>query len=180
MTNRKLLIGALWIGALALVAGCGSKPPVETNPTQTPEVQEDNDVQTQPTAPEREEGPEYVDPNMQYKNVLRPIHFEFNKYRIMPQDKPVLEGIADLMKKNPRWKILVEGNCDERGTEEYNMALGEQRALSTKRYLVSLGVSGDRFQTISYGEERPVDPRSNEEAWAKNRRAEFRVQAPGS
>ena len=86
----------------------------------------------------------------------------------------------NLLKDNARWRVLVEGHCDERGTAEYNLGLGEQRALSTKRYLVSLGVGESRFQTISYGEERPVDRRSNEEAWAKNRRAEFRVEAPGS
>ena len=130
--------------------------------------------------PERPPTPEYVDPMEKYGDVFVPIHFEFNKYRITSEAKPVLEAIASLLKENPRWRVLVEGHCDERGTNEYNMSLGEQRALSTKRYLVSLGVAESRFQTISYGEERPLDPRSNEEAWAKNRRAAFRVEAPGS
>ena len=130
--------------------------------------------------PVREETVTYVDPNVEYRSVLKPIHFEFDKYRITSEAKPVLEGIAGLLREHENWKVLLEGHTDERGTNEYNLALGEQRALSTKRYLVSLGVSESRFQTISYGEERPVDPRSNEEAWAKNRRAEFRVEAPGS
>ena len=112
--------------------------------------------------------------------LLVPIGFEFNKYRIQSSAKPTLEGIAQLLKDNGDWKILVEGHCDERGTHEYNLSLGEQRALSTKRYLVSLGIGESRFQTISYGEERPLDPRSTEAAWEKNRRAEFRVQAPQS
>lgn len=80
------------------------------------------------------------------------------------------------MKKNPHWKILLEGHCDERGTDEYNLALGENRAHSAKRYLVSPGVGEGRFQTVSYGEAQPADRSSSEEAWANNRRAEFRVR----
>jgi peptidoglycan-associated lipoprotein len=76
-----------------------------------------------------------------------------------------------LLKKYPKVKVQVEGDCDERGTIEYNLALGERRANATKKYLVSLGVSADRISTISYGKERPLDPGHDEEAWAKNRRA---------
>lgn len=72
-------------------------------------------------------------------------------------------------------EVLIEGHCDERGTREYNLVLGEQRALSTRRFLVGLGVSPKRLYTVSYGEDMPADPRSNEEAWAKNRRAEFKI-----
>jgi peptidoglycan-associated lipoprotein len=78
---------------------------------------------------------------------------------------------AALLKKRPSMKVQIEGYCDERGTEEYNLALGERRANSTKKYFVSLGISPDRISTISYGEERPLDPKHNEEAWARNRRA---------
>ncbi|MBZ0268279.1 OmpA family protein [bacterium] len=174
------MLGAIALGALLVVGGCGSSAPepVMDPMDDMPAVEEE--VQTAPVVPDRDEGPVYEDPNMKYKQVLMPIRFEFNKYRITPEAKPALEGIASLLKDNPRWRVLVAGHCDERGTAEYNMSLGEQRALSTKRYLASLGVAESRFQTISYGEEKPVDRRSNEEAWAKNRRAEFRVEAPGS
>ncbi|MCA9751835.1 MAG: peptidoglycan-associated lipoprotein Pal [Gemmatimonadetes bacterium] len=138
------------------------------------------EVPVEVTPPARDDTVKYVDPNVEYRETLQAIHFEFNKYRITSEAKPKLEAIGALLKDHPDWKVLVEGHCDERGTNEYNLALGEQRAQSTKRYLVSLGVRESRFQTVSYGEERPIDPRSNEQAWAKNRRAEFRVEAPGS
>jgi peptidoglycan-associated lipoprotein len=80
-----------------------------------------------------------------------------------------------LLKKYPKVKVQIEGHCDERGTIEYNLALGERRANSTKKYLISLGISADRISTISYGKERPLDPGHNEEAWAKNRRAHIVV-----
>jgi len=180
MTHRNLAISALLLGALAFAAGCGSAPPPEPAPDPTEMDDMADPVGEEVTPPERDPTPQYVDPMVAHKDVFRAIHFEFNKYRITSEAKPVLEAIAGLLNDNPNWRILVEGHCDERGTNEYNLGLGEQRALSTKRYLVSLGVSESRFQTISYGEERPVDTASNEAAWAKNRRAEFRVEAPRS
>jgi peptidoglycan-associated lipoprotein len=173
--SRGVLLGA----ALLLVAGCGgSKPEAEVEPTPPPPVA----ATPEPVPEPRDETRDYVavDPNVEYANVLRPIHFDFNQYNIRGDARSTLEGIASLLKKNGDWKVLVEGHCDERGTAEYNLGLGEQRALSTKRYLSSLGVPEGRFQTISYGEERPVALGQNEDAWAKNRRAEFRVEAPGS
>ena len=103
--------------------------------------------------------------------MLKDIHFDFDEYSVRPEDAEALKDNAALLMKYPSFKIQIEGHCDERGTVEYNLALGERRADSTKRYLVSLGVSPDRIATISYGEERPLDPGHNEEAWAKNRRA---------
>jgi len=85
----------------------------------------------------------------------------------------VLDRIAQYMLKHPNIKIRIEGNCDERGTIEYNLALGQKRALAAKQYLVSKGVSPDRITIISYGESRPLDPAHNEYAWAKNRRDHF-------
>ena len=84
--------------------------------------------------------------------------------------------MAEFLKNNPGAAVLIEGHCDERGTPEYNMALGERRAASAKSYLVSLGVKGGGLSTVSFGEEKPVDPGHNEEAWAKNRRAHFVVK----
>ncbi len=101
------------------------------------------------------------------------IHFDFDKSFIRDDAKPILRNVADHMKKNPGAQLQIEGHCDERGTSEYNMALGQRRADSASKYLVHLGVGADRISTISYGEERPADPGHNEEAWAKNRRAVF-------
>ncbi|MGB9627664.1 MAG: peptidoglycan-associated lipoprotein Pal, partial [Thermodesulfobacteriota bacterium] len=110
-------------------------------------------------------------------SLLKDIHFDFDKYNIRPQDAEILKENAALLKKYPKVKIQIEGHCDERGTNEYNMALGERRANSTKNFLISLGIPAERMTTISYGEERPVDPGHNEEAWAKNRRAHFIITA---
>ena len=107
--------------------------------------------------------------------LLKDIYFDYDKYEIRREDEEILRENAAFLKKNPKMKIQIEGHCDERGTAEYNLALGERRANSTKKYLVSLGITSDRISTISYGEERPLDPRNNEEAWAKNRRAHIVV-----
>lgn len=107
---------------------------------------------------------------------LESIHFDFDKYNIRPPDREILNRHAEWLKKNKEVKITIEGHCDERGTVEYNLALGERRANEAKKYLVSLGVEPERIKTVSYGKERPIDPRHNEEAWAKNRRAEFVVE----
>jgi peptidoglycan-associated lipoprotein len=104
-------------------------------------------------------------------SLLKDIHFDFDKYDIRSEDAEILKDNAALLAKYPRVKIQIEGHCDERGTIEYNLALGERRANSAKQYLVSLGISGSRISIISYGKERPIDPGHNEEAWAKNRRA---------
>jgi peptidoglycan-associated lipoprotein len=107
--------------------------------------------------------------------LLKDIYFSYDKYEIRREDEEILKENAAFLKKNPKMKIQIEGHCDERGTAEYNLALGERRANHTKKYLVSLGITSDRISTISYGEERPLDPSNNEEAWAKNRRAHIVV-----
>lgn len=104
------------------------------------------------------------------------IHFDYDKSFIRADAKPVLEKVAAYLKGNPAARLLVEGHCDERGTPEYNMALGERRAESARSYLVSLGITASRLSTVSFGEEKPVDPGHSEEAWAKNRRAHFVVK----
>jgi len=102
------------------------------------------------------------------------IHFDFDRSEIKPEYYPVVKAIADYMAADTAVTVTIEGNCDERGTREYNLALGERRAKAAKNALVAQGISPDRITTISYGEERPLDPRHNEEAWAKNRRGEFK------
>ncbi len=104
---------------------------------------------------------------------LMDINFDFDKYAIRPGDAEKLKGNYDWLKANPNKKVRVEGHCDERGTVEYNLVLGQKRADAAKNYLVNLGVNSDMLETVSYGKERPIDPGHNETAWAKNRRAHF-------
>ena len=106
---------------------------------------------------------------------VKNIHFAFDRYDLNAEARNTLGGLADWLSKQGSWVVTIEGHCDERGTAEYNMALGERRAEAAAAYLASLGISKDRIATISYGEERPLDPRSNEDAWAKNRRGHFVV-----
>jgi peptidoglycan-associated lipoprotein len=106
-------------------------------------------------------------------SMLKDIRFDFDRYNIRPADAEILRENSGLLRKYPGMKFQIEGHCDERGTGEYNLALGERRANSAKKYLVSLGIEPNRISTISYGEERPFDPTHNEEAWTKNRRAHF-------
>ncbi len=103
------------------------------------------------------------------------IYFDFDKSDLKPEAREVLKRKADWLRKNPGYKITITGHCDERGTREYNMALGQRRADAAFKYLNALGVSADRIITVSKGKEEPLDPRSTPEAWAKNRRAEFKV-----
>jgi peptidoglycan-associated lipoprotein len=109
------------------------------------------------------------------KTVLKPIYFDYDKSDLKPAAKAQLEKSADWLKKNPKVNCRIEGHCDERGTNEYNLSLGERRALSARRYLMSLGVNPDRLFTISYGEERPAEDGHDESAWKFNRRDEFTI-----
>lgn len=104
---------------------------------------------------------------------LQMINFDFDKYNIRPGDAEILKKNLDWFKANSGTKVRVEGNCDERGTVEYNLALGQKRADAAKNYLVGLGVDANALQTISYGKERPLCTEKNEECWAKNRNAQF-------
>lgn len=103
------------------------------------------------------------------------VYFDFDKSGIRADMRSVMDQKAQFLLEYPSVRIQIEGHCDERGTAEYNVALGNRRAQSTKKYLVSLGVSASRIDSVSYGEERPDDPRHHELAWAKNRRAKFNV-----
>jgi peptidoglycan-associated lipoprotein len=104
------------------------------------------------------------------------VHFEFDSSALTPRAQQVLTAKAAFLRANTNVSTVIEGHCDERGTAAYNMALGERRAEAAKAFLVNLGIAANRLTTISYGEERPLDPRSNEEAWAKNRRAQFVIK----
>lgn len=108
---------------------------------------------------------------------LRDINFDFDRYDLRPDAREILKGHAAWLKANPQSRVEVEGHCDERGTSEYNLALGAKRAESAKRYLIDLGISPSALSTISYGEELPLCREQNEACWAKNRRAHFVVKA---
>jgi peptidoglycan-associated lipoprotein len=107
--------------------------------------------------------------------VLKDIHFDFDKFSLKPENREILKGHADWLLGHRDYLVTIEGHCDEMGTTEYNLALGERRAGEAKRFLVDLGVAEARISTISYGKERPLDTGHDEEAWAKNRRAHFIV-----
>ncbi len=178
--NLHIFIPILCLGLILI--GCPKKTVVKEEPSVKKESE-----QTKEMKPKEEQGAKELEKSLVAKKepgiegevleskLLKDIHFDFDKYNIRREDTEILKGNAALLKKNPKITIQIEGHCDERGTVEYNLALGERRANNTKKYLVSLGVSADRISTISYGKERPLDPGHNEEAWARNRRAHIVV-----
>ncbi|RME25228.1 MAG: peptidoglycan-associated lipoprotein Pal [Deltaproteobacteria bacterium] len=105
---------------------------------------------------------------------LQRVFFAFDQFTLDEEAKKTLEQNAEYLRRHPGVRVQIEGHCDERGSTEYNLALGERRAQAVKEYLVKLGISPDRMEIISYGEENPLDPGTGEQAWARNRRAEFR------
>lgn len=107
---------------------------------------------------------------------MKDIHFDFDRYAIRNDDRPILKEVAETLRKNSSVKVSIEGNCDERGTNEYNLALGDRRATAAKDFLLSLGIQSGRMDTVSYGEEKPLCTESNEACWAKNRRDHFALE----
>lgn len=176
---KKLLVLVSIFALLVTISGCKKKVTVTPPPSPPPaEEKAKAEPEKAPTIKEPELTEEELFrmkslEELNRESPLKRIHFDFDKYFIREDAKPVLEKNAEWLKKFPSVKILIEGHCDERGTEEYNMALGEKRAKSTMNYLISLGISPERIKIISYGKSRPLDPGHNEEAWALNRRAEF-------
>jgi peptidoglycan-associated lipoprotein len=144
--------------------GCGKKPPPP--PPEPPPV-----VVEPPPEPPPPEPPPPPPPPL----VLSAIYFDFDKSDIRSDARDIMAQNAKALTERPTATIRVEGNCDERGTEEYNLALGERRASAAKDYLVNYGIEAAKISTISYGESRPVDFGHNEDAWAKNRRDDFVV-----
>jgi len=156
-------------------SGVDSGAPVGTAPA-APGVTE-TPVQETPAPPVMAAKPAEAAPGVavteekpsQFADVL----FDFDKSELRDDAKKTSQDVAAFMKKTPGAKVLVEGHCDERGTAEYNMALGDRRATAVKNYIVSLGIPAASLSTVSFGEERPLDPGHTEDAWTKNRRAHF-------
>jgi len=147
----------------AWMLSCAHKPVAEAPPPPTPVAQ----PPPPPPAPTK--------PAINWAAVLQEavLHFDFDKDDLKPESQVRLHNLAPLLRANPNVRIQVAGNCDERGTEEYNLHLGERRANVAKEYLVDLGVNPAQVDTISYGFDQPVDPAHNEKAWALNRRDDF-------
>ncbi len=167
MLKKKWIIMALFvvIPGLMFSVSCQKKV-VDATPEPVVEEKEEEVVE------EKEEVVVYKAPDMVMQE---DIYFEFDKSTLTPIAQDNLLRKAEWLRENPDATVTIEGHCDERGTNEYNLALGDRRAESAKAFLTDLGIDSTRLTTISYGEERPVDPRSTEEAWEKNRRAHFVV-----
>jgi peptidoglycan-associated lipoprotein len=165
--------------AALLAAGCAKKPAPETaapapSATERPMVSE-MPSQAIPGVQEQAVTDMPLAPDLATVAGLQRINFAYDQHTLSDQARDILAGNAAWLKANPGEKVVIEGHCDERGSDEYNLALGERRALAAQSYLVSLGIDATRLSTISYGEERPLAPGQSEEAWAQNRRAEFKV-----
>lgn len=120
------------------------------------------------------------DPSVEEVNasgVLRTVYFALDRDELSPEARTTLQANARWLKENPAFKVVVEGHCDERGSLEYNLNLGERRAKTVREYLVGLGIAPGRIRIVTYGEERPADPGHNEAAWSKNRRAETKAES---
>jgi len=111
------------------------------------------------------------------KGVLQTVYFDYDRSDFSDAARATLQGNSEWLRTNPKRTIRIEGNCDERGTIEYNINLGERRASAVRDYLASLGVNASRVRIVSYGEERPVDPGHDESGWSQNRRAEFHIES---
>ena len=143
-------------------------PPSDKSKTEEPEMVVEEVKQLPVEAAAR--GMEF-----EFNENMKDIFFEFDKFDLTEESKRILEKNAEWLKENTDVKIMIEGHCDERGTIEYNITLGERRSLSTRNYLAALGIDPSRIFTISYGEEKPFDQGHNEEAWANKRRAHFTI-----
>src|SRR5215475_6033696 len=182
--HMRLKPAALVISLMALalvVSGCPKRPvvpqvaapaPVAPPPAPAP-APAPPPVMAVPPAPAPAPAPPAPPADYEPNNNLKNIYFDFDKSNIRPGDAKILDASAAYLKSNPNLLVLVEGHTDDRGTAEYNIALGERRAKSAVNYLVAQGIDASRFTTVSYGKERPVCTEQNEACWAKNRRARF-------
>ena len=177
------------LAGIILVACSRNPPPVEPDaPPPPPPPPTDQAALTPPPPPARPRVPQtppaIVDEDefasrsvedLNRESPLQPVFFEYDQSEISPQGRSVLQANAVILRQYPNWMITIEGHCDERGSPEYNLSLGERRALTAQEYLVGMGIRADRISTVSYVKEFPFDPASNPEAWERNRRAHFVV-----
>jgi len=194
MKTTKLIYPlVLALAATLATTGCKHKPVGVTQlPGQRPMVGENNNPTTLPNTPpinpneNPNVNPMALPPPEEFDNMLADravlaaytIHFAYDRSDIRSSEKANLASVAQALSSDPNTKLLVEGNCDERGTEEYNRSLGERRALAAREALAKLGVDPMRVETRSFGKDKPVDPGHDESAWAKNRRDDFVLLHP--
>ncbi|HEX5386145.1 MAG TPA: peptidoglycan-associated lipoprotein Pal [Gemmatimonadales bacterium] len=171
--------------AAGVLAACGKKPaPEQPAPEPAPAPAPAPTPPPPPPPGPNADSARMANEAMERMRALRAdvtstINFDFDKADIRPADQSNLDRKAAILAANPGLTLRIAGNADERGSDEYNLALGNRRAAAAKRYLTSKGVDGARLDVVSYGEERPLDPGHTEDAWAKNRRDDFEVTAGG-
>lgn len=184
---RKMSRTALFLTLLALLIlpfGCRSKKTTETGPRTLPpiidetpappaivEIEEPDDFEQEVDVEDLSGSLDELNARAQERGWIRDAYFSFDAFTLTPESQDNLAISAAWLKGHPEFKLVIEGHADERGTEQYNLALGEKRANAAKDYLVALGIPASKIRTVSYGEERPFATGSNESAWAKNRRA---------
>jgi peptidoglycan-associated lipoprotein len=190
MMNRTLM--AVAVACVLTTLACSKKAPPVARPAMPPPPPMSDPAPTRPPAPpnpavEPTSVPPEPVPNdaissaslddLNRNSPLKPVFFELDSSDLSPEGQRALDANAGLLKRYGTWAVTIEGHCDERGTAEYNLALGERRAAAARAYLVSLGISADRLRTVSYGKEFPFDPGHDETAFSKNRRAHFVITA---
>jgi peptidoglycan-associated lipoprotein len=189
MTRRRALVTIATLVIAVTAGACAKKPAPVARPMPPPPsgtgappppgppqpVSEPVVVPPEPVA-EDSIGSKSLD-DLNRDSPLRPVYFELDSADLSGEAQTTLQHNAGVLKKYGTWQITIEGHCDERGSAEYNLALGERRALAARDYLVSLGVGANRVRTVSYGKEFPFDPGHDEGAWSKNRRAHFVITA---
>ena len=189
MQMRRVMMVCAVLALVASVGACAKKKPPVARPTPPPPastpttgrppappepVAEPQPVPAEPVAAEDTLAARDIDA-INRDSPFQPVFYGFDMAELDAAGQQVLNTNADILRKYPTWIITIEGHADERGTAEYNLALGERRALAARNYLVSLGIPADRLRTVSYGKEFPFDPGHDEAAWSKNRRAHFVV-----
>lgn len=186
-TAAFLTLGVLWI---LVACACGGKKPPVARPVPPPPPASAA-PRRPPAPPEPVAEPTLVPPepvkddtiasssldDLNQNSPFTPVFFVLDSSEIDGAAQAALDGNAAVLREHPNWTVTIEGHCDERGTAEYNLALGERRAVAARTYLVSLGMPADRLRTVSYGKEFPFDPGHDESAWARNRRAHFVITA---
>src|SRR6266849_6627952 len=190
MTVRPTAAVLIAVAAMT-AAACHKKAPPVARPAPPPVTTATTTPSRPPTPPDPVAEPTVVPPepvrddaissasldDLNKSSPLKPVYFELDSSDLSPVAQKALDENAALLKRYASWAVTVEGHCDERGTAEYNLALGERRAIAARAYLVSLGIPADRLRTVSYGKEFPFDPGHDEAAFAKNRRAHFVITA---
>jgi len=191
MRIRWGVCGLVAVLAVVILGACAKKKPPVARPVPPPPPMEEPATPTKPPAPPEPTAEKPVVPtpmkedtmasrsldDLNRDSPLRPVFFSYDSAEVSAEGQKVLEANAELLKKYQSWVITIEGHCDERGTAEYNLALGERRAVAARTYLVSLGIPADRIKVLSYGKEFPFDPAKTEEAYARNRRGHFVIMA---